>query len=150
MLSGGQDSLPLLMKGGADFNRKNNAGFTPLQHAIRGKAENAIQFLLELGASQNKTIDLNTRNLKGISGLHDASSEGFLKIVEMFISAGTNGALDMEVQDFAGTTALHKAAKEGQLEMARLLLNNGAQLNKIDDTGLTPSHYAVSFSAMRL
>ena len=52
--------IELLLELGADINRQNLSGFTPLHHAVEAEALEAIELLLDRGAD---TTIKNQRNL---------------------------------------------------------------------------------------
>lgn len=134
------------VRAGADPNRSNNYGWTPLRYASeRGKAD-AIRVLLELGAD----IHRGERLANDLTYLHHAAMAGSADAVRVLLAAGS----DPEARDRAGRTAFHCAAQSDRDEGAAtfadtnicrivtLLIEAGANLGAADDYGTTPLHRA--------
>lgn len=70
---------------GADVNRKNDAGQTPLILAARGAHNDMTALLMEHGA------DVNLTDNRQHSALYYAAESGFTEIVEQLLLAGAEG-----------------------------------------------------------
>ena len=82
---------------------------------------------------------LEAENFLDETGLHLASSFGYLDNCRLLISLGVS----VKAKDKSGSTALHLASAAGHIEVCRLLLESGA-LVEVRTGGLTPLHVAVS------
>jgi len=119
----GLDALAdILIKLGADEQARNTAGLTPLEEALQfpqslPQAKIAWKLIRD-GAPKPKTAG-----------------------VQYFWQAGVadNPNLGFE----SGQTALHFAAGRGQTGLLQLLVDQGANVNAIDQPGNTPLHRAV-------
>ena len=80
--------------------------------------------------------DVNAKDDKGRTPLHDAAEGGHKEIAELFIAAGA------DVKNNLGGTPLHEAAASGHKEIVELLVTKGADVNA-NIGGWTPLHLAV-------
>ncbi|MEM8862059.1 MAG: ankyrin repeat domain-containing protein [Chloroflexota bacterium] len=119
-----------LLAAGADVNALDNrVGFNPIMIAtVRGNTE-TFSILLESGADINQ-IDKRKNTL-----LHHAAYENATEIGNMLLS---EGIIDLESRrQQYGFTPLLVAAFEGNVEMVELLLENGSEIEAVDDWGDT-------------
>ncbi|KAJ3587501.1 hypothetical protein NHX12_011098 [Muraenolepis orangiensis] len=94
-----------------------NAGETLLQRAARLGYQDVVLYCLE------KDIrEVNRRDNGGYTALHEASSRGWTRIVQILL---THGA-DVNCSSQDGTRPLHDAVASDQLPIVWLLLNHGA------------------------
>jgi len=108
----------------ADINGTKSKGFFPLGGAaLHGHAQ-AVQYLLDHGASIDMASELNW------TSLYIAVSRKHLDVAEVLLRAGANTGVPAFYSQYgpsrAGFTALHAAALIGDLEMVRLLLTYDA------------------------
>ena len=89
----------------------------------------------------SKSNDGN-QGVAGISSLMDAVNNGDVEGVKFFINAG-DGVINQK--NIGGATALHIAARNGSAEIVNILINNGADVNAIDNEGWTALMRAASF-----
>ena len=69
--------------------------------------------------------------------IHDAAADGSIEAVKEAIAAGADvNAKDKDV--YRGGNPLHSAANQGHKEIFGLLINNGADVNGLDNGGRTP------------
>ncbi|XP_039789662.1 26S proteasome non-ATPase regulatory subunit 10-like isoform X2 [Panicum virgatum] len=103
-----------------DVDILDSAGRTPLVSAIYGKSVDAVKYLLEHGANQDK-LDRN-----GFSPLHVAAGLGCCEIVELLLAKGAY----TDSVTCCGTP-LHIAATEGQDGTMKILLNHNADAGAV-------------------
>lgn len=77
--------------------------------------------------------------------LHACTLRGARKLVKIALRAGVDPNLEMGVPDGlpGRCTPLHLAAHRGDVSIIQLLVQNGALLDKRDDTNCTPLYYAL-------
>jgi len=130
---GYHDITSFLLDHGADANKRDGYGNTPLYWASHENSRKDVKLLVEHGA------DLNAPNLSGVLPLHIAVSQNHVKVVSYLIKHGA--ALNQTT--FDGDTALHRASALGYSEVVTKLLAFGAHRNSKDLEGDTPLHYAI-------
>ncbi|XP_053358778.1 cyclin-dependent kinase inhibitor 2A [Clarias gariepinus] len=101
----------LLLRNGADVNRANRFGRTPVQVMMMG-SESMASLLLSQGANPNMA-DAST----GSTPLHDAAREGFLRTVELLVRAGA----DITILDYSGQTPAQLALQGGHAHIVNYL-----------------------------
>jgi ankyrin repeat protein len=123
----------LLVVTGAEVNRINDLGETPLFLAVEGKHWEVAEWLASSGGNINAT------NKLGQTVLHDwAVEEDSIAIQRV---CGMKA--DPDVQNLIGETPLHIAAAKGNIIAARALLEYcGADINSRDNHGLSPAGLA--------
>lgn len=150
----------ILVEGGADPNRKDGSGETPLGRAVLNGDARLVESLLGVGASVNSPLadgqsplwfavstgnvtvvsalleggaDPNHQNAGGRTVLHEAATNpnGATAAVLLKANAGVNS------RAHDGTTPLMVAASDGYVAPARLLMENGADLNIRNSSGMT-------------
>uniref|UniRef100_A0A6I8NU11 Notch receptor 4 n=1 Tax=Ornithorhynchus anatinus TaxID=9258 RepID=A0A6I8NU11_ORNAN len=149
-----------LLEAGADPNRPDRAGRTPLHAAVAADAREVCQILLrnretavdprmEDGTTPlmlaarlavedlveeliQAQADVGARDNRGKTALHWAAAVNNSLAARALIQAGA----DKNAQDSRDQTPLFLAAREGALEAARLLLGAGAARGLRDQTGL--------------
>ena len=112
-----------LLSLGADPNKPNANGLTPLGAALSGNHIESFQTLIEGGADVNQPI-------MGKPLLFYAADEGKTAFVKALIQAGA----DIKYTDASGNTALHYAATP---EIRQLLLNARTDKNAQPKSGRT-------------
>ena len=145
-------ALKLLLRYGALVDLPNASGITPLMAAAgvgvspntsRAKKKTeatsieAARLLIEAGADVNK-VTHDPRRIRTDPKVREAMF-GF--IFQM--------AFDYAYLPPSGRTALHGAAQKGWNEMVRFLVENGADLQAADATGLTPRDMAMGTTSSR-
>ena len=123
---GDTESAQLLIDGGAEINRMDRNGYTPLHYAALHGNKDVALLLIKHGADINKINDWN-----GMTPLISALTYGHTQLAHLFIDLGAE-------------TSLHHAATKGQKNYIRLLLSIGADPNLPDKDGYmgTPLIYA--------
>ena len=112
-----------LIELGADVDKADDYGWTPLHAACEKVNFRMIKILVDHGANIN-----NASSKDGWTPLRSAVQTCLLFIVKSTIS-GQDDAKEMTVY-------------ERHLEIIKYLINHGADMNKGDDVGTTPLHAA--------
>ncbi|KAL9595276.1 MAG: hypothetical protein Q9179_005045 [Wetmoreana sp. 5 TL-2023] len=116
--------LEILLKYGADVNRRYYDTDTPLQMAIKEEDLECAYRLIEAGACIN---DSASKGKGGRTALQAASSVGDVDMVEQLLLRGADVNAPAAVVD--GVTALQAAAIRGYLRIAQILLEHGADID---------------------
>jgi ankyrin repeat protein len=119
-----------LIQAGADVNKANNIGETPLWIA---SDKIHVQIVERLLAAPG--IDVNKANADGYTPLHMASFSGELDIFERLLAAP---GIDVNKAANDGTTSLHVAILEKNDSIEHLLAAPGIDVNKAKNNGNTP------------
>ncbi len=113
--------VKLLIEKGADPNKQNKSGTTPLMAAaIKGYTKIAEKLI------EAKNINLDIQSKFKNTALMWAANHGKSEIVEMLIKAGA----DLNIKNSAGNTALSLAEKSGHTEIASMLKEAIKEQNK--------------------
>jgi ankyrin repeat protein len=124
---GNKESVTKLLDKGIDVNCRDIEGNTPLIIATRVKNIDLVEILLEKGAN------FNLANNDKLSAMWYAIGQGSLDIVKIFHSYGE--ALN---QNINGLSYFYLALHRGHFDIADYLIENGANINKQEETGLSP------------
>jgi len=155
-ISGHKDVVELLLTKGADANRKDEGGRTPLEYVMDDTIQNhnndvsLMKLLLSAGA------DVNIKDQQGRTPLHQAVLNNHKEIVELLLAHDA----DMNIKDQRGwtpldyarlgkfkdiielfsvkVTSLHGALQLGDLARVKALLEQGVDVNAKDENGRTP------------
>ena len=162
----------LLIDGGSDLEEQNEWGRTPLHEAVARKNTGLCKLLLDRGADVNaeSAEDFSslrpsydgqvTRIDKRVTPLHLAASGGSTELCRLLVErrARTSawnawGRTPLQEALLAGHTELspvlhrdaplHDAVAEGNTELCTRLLDQGADVNAVNDDLTTPLHLAV-------
>jgi uncharacterized protein len=145
------DAIRVLLKRGADVNKTNQRGQTPLMFAVAEKNAAAAQFLLENGADPNahtkplppaSRLDLifsAPAPPGGMTALLFAARQNDLESVKVLLKAKA----DINGTAADGTTPLLIAIVNEHRTLAKYLVDQGANLNLSDDKGRTPLYAAI-------
>ena len=118
----------LLVEQGADKDKGDSNGKTPLFWASDHGHFEMTQCLVEQGATLDKA------NNNGWTPLFIAAAAGHLEVSRFLLEQGA----DRDKADNCGFTPLHIAAVCGHLEITMLLMSYGADLNMRTDRGQLP------------
>ncbi|KAF5010229.1 hypothetical protein FDECE_3588 [Fusarium decemcellulare] len=134
--------LKQLIEAGADINRRDWKGNTPLIVAASLGGVEMVQLLLEYGECRRQ---INQRDDNGSTALHEAMKEASPECVRMLLEAGASA----EKQDESKQVPLHALARgkpdqQAAREIICLLQNRHAHLDARDEAGHTPAFKAVS------
>lgn len=158
-LKGKLEIVKLLLKHGADPNRKNRELRTPLDmvldkfvldendqeiadllrgdEAILDAAKKGeLSRLMKLVTKEN--VDCRDCNGRNSTPLHLASGYNNFQVAEFLLEMGAN----VNSIDKGGLIPLHNASSYGHLDLAALLIKHGANVNAPDRWGFTPLHEA--------
>lgn len=113
-LGGSLNAVKLLLKNGADINKKDDNGETCLPSAIYSSNKELVSFLIKNG------IDINHQNKEGMCALHSASIQDKYDIVELLLK---NGA-DVTLRNRKNKTPLDVARSQ---RVKDLLIQYGAK-----------------------
>ena len=128
---GWPQGVRMLLARGADPDRGDNMGYTPLLYVVQSKPRDSsgiVDLLIQNGADVNRCAET------GQSPLRNAVQMGRGDLVQRFIRAGA----DVNAANDRGTTALHIAAVVDRPEMIALLLSAGADPEIMDAHGDRP------------
>jgi uncharacterized protein len=149
--TGKLDAIRVLLKHGADVNKTNQRGQTPLMFAVAEKNAPAAQLLIENGADANahtkplppaSRLDLifsAPAPPGGMTALLFAARQNDLESVKVLL----NGKADINGTAADGTTPLLIAVVNEHRTLAKYLLDQGANANLSDDKGRTPLYAAI-------
>src|SRR5215467_3795037 len=118
--SGDRKAALAMIAAGADVNKAQPDGTTPLHWAAYRVDRELVQTLLKKGARADVT------NRYGASPLAEAARVANVDLVGMLLEAGAHA--DATNED--GQTALMLAARTGNVAVAELLVNHGADVNR--------------------
>jgi|GEM_PF-3311205 len=121
-----------LIKKGADINKTDFSGRTPLHEAIRYGNSHLATLLIHKGAV------ITTRDSMGTTPLHEAGRNGMKNVAKMLIARGA----DINAGDKSGWTPLHEAAGKKNHKLIKILLENNADANAVNEDGNLPLHLA--------
>ncbi|MEM9590458.1 MAG: quinoprotein dehydrogenase-associated putative ABC transporter substrate-binding protein [Pseudomonadota bacterium] len=129
LLSGDADRIKFLVSKGADVNKSDLQGWTPLTAAARQRRNETIDVLIELGADPNKA-DSN-----GQTPLASALMRDHVPSIATLVKQGA----DTEVPGQDNFRPLALALAEQKYEAAKALMNGGADVSVASGTqNLTP------------
>lgn len=130
-----REVLEQLVGEGADINKLNHSGGSPLRIACLKEKTDLMECLLDLGA------DINQRGpFDGITALMVACCTTNTRAVEILLNKGA----DMSTTNNYGLTALALACHYGHLEIAKALILKGAAVDTRDKEGHTPLYTAAA------
>jgi ankyrin repeat protein len=118
--SGDRNAALAMIASGADVNKAQPDGTTPLHWAAYRVDRELVQTLLKKGAKAD------VANRYGASPLAEAARVANVDLVGMLLEAGANANGSNE----DGQTALMLAARTGNVAVAELLVKHGADVNR--------------------
>jgi ankyrin repeat protein len=121
--SGDRRAALAMIDQGADVNRAQPDGTTPLHWAAYRVDQELVQRLLKKGAKANVV------NHYGASPLAEAARVANLTLVGMLLEAGA----DANIANEDGQTVLMLAARTGDVAVAELLVKHGADVNRREE-----------------
>ncbi|AGF78238.1 ankyrin repeat-containing protein [Desulfocapsa sulfexigens DSM 10523] len=141
------DLVKFLIKNGADIDKGDQQGITPLVHTLRKTFEDTLGLTRKVAEKNTKDCfdladfllnngaNINAQNNKGDSPLFDATASGSLAVMEYLITKGA----DVNLTNNKGQTPVIIAVSRKKIEKVRTLIKSGiADLNKKDLRGQSP------------
>ena len=122
---GNMDIVKLLIKYGADYQKKNNSGLNVMHMAAQGDRPNILIYFKD-----KYNMDINQKDFNGSTPLHWACHLGSEKAVT-FILSWTD---DIDIQDTKGKTALYLAVQATRVKIIQKLIRKGADTYIRDNT----------------
>lgn len=131
------DTIRILLSKGANINKQDNDGLSPLQHACQNGYTDIVKLFLSIN-----DIDVNLKHKFDMTAIHWAAQKGFDEIVQMLINTGK---ININDRDDENWTPLHWAVQNGHDDVLNTLLNtNRIQVNVQQKDEMTPLHFAAS------
>ncbi|XP_078689136.1 uncharacterized protein LOC144920681 [Branchiostoma floridae x Branchiostoma belcheri] len=109
-----------LLEAGAEVDKTDKDGHTPLLLAANEGHGDVVQKLLKAGANVNRAKQ------DGVTPLIIAACKGHVEVVQQLLKAGA----EVNRADVNGFTPLFTAAQEGHVEVVQQLLKAGADVDK--------------------
>jgi uncharacterized protein len=131
-------TAPILARHHGFPDRSLGAGATPLMRAARGNDVDAIQVLLDAGASAKARQDDGTGVLHAMAGGRPASNDKDAAALTDALDRLLRAGAEIEAAGADGQTPVHRAARGGNAKLIELLLERGARLDAKDKEGRTP------------
>lgn len=139
---GSRKMLLLLHDLGAELFVKEDGNEMFLMYAAAYRSLNCFRYL-------HKTIgmDINMRNGDGYGALFCASRFGRIDILKYFKELGVNFKQSKLLN---GQTLLHMAMEDQTTKSAKYLIENGLDVNAMDENGLTPIFLAIKERSLKM
>lgn len=119
-----------------DINHKDKNGDTSLLKCVKEGRYNSAEWLIKNGA------DINLKDNNGKNILEIAVEKNNLPIVKGLLDLGK---IDVNQKDITGRSLLQNVVVWGNHQMAKLLLNNGADINSVDNYGRIVLYDALAY-----
>ena len=131
------DTVNILVKRGADVNKVDVFGWTPIYNAVRQDQREIVRFLLE----PRLNVDVNKADKIGITPINFAVLNDNIEIVRLLLERED---IDIYAPDHNGMAPIDNAVKFNRPEIERLLRGTrlNAGINRADNDGQTPIHIA--------
>jgi len=131
---GNDEVVDLLLNAKADLGARTALGWTVLHRAVYNRHTSFVRKLLEA------QVDVNVQDEEGWSALHIAISERYAEIAQVLVAHHANHSSQLKESRW---TPLHLAAQQGMVDVVQWLVNAGASLTQLTDSGMTPLQIAV-------
>lgn len=146
------DTTELLIKRGAKVDNTDINGASSLHYAVYNRHYKVVEVLLKYGASTALGDCFNRTPIIYAAATGDAKLTSMLLEYGVDVNWRSRVSFEKKNLDFliryfslkkkAQRTALHLAASRGNVLICRLLIKKNADLNAVDEEGLTPLHCA--------
>jgi len=138
--NGHTEIVRLLLEAGANLNKTDIAGQTPLDAA---RQEDILKLLKKSKVKKRSKILSFCKKLLGITlwqkkAFWNAVINGENDTIKKLIAAGVN----VNIKDFSGRTALHIAVQNSYIDAVKILLKAKAYVSERDSKGETAFHIA--------
>ncbi|MEI6519773.1 MAG: ankyrin repeat domain-containing protein [bacterium] len=130
--NGKTEVMPLLIKAGADLNIPTTmklGGSTPLMAAVNNNNIEMVKII-----ANAKGVDLNCKNVSGLTPLHWAAYKDYTKVIEILIAAKAK----IDPIDNNNATPLFQAVSENHLDAVKLLVLAKTEVNFKAKNNVTP------------
>jgi len=121
-----------LIEKGAEVNKKDKDGATPLAHAALNGYYRIAELLIANGA------DVDARDNQNASPLFYAAAKGYAAAAKILIENGANVNLLCGGGVETSARPLHMAAGSGNVQLVKMLIVEGADVNGRAQNGWTP------------
>ncbi|ESP05113.1 hypothetical protein LOTGIDRAFT_101181, partial [Lottia gigantea] len=142
-------SADFLIQNGADVNKIDFKGESPLHRACSNVSIEVIKLLLNHGCcvnSQTKDQKLSPLMMSIPSSYElDVRGKPLTKMIDIVKLLLTKNC-DLNLKDKNGRTALHHAVDSNEFHSACLFMEHGCGLDIPDNEGLTPFHLAITLT----
>ena len=125
------ENIGILFNHGASAECYNKQNELPHQSAASKGYSDACALLLSKG------LNINHRNLEGLTALHLACRGGHLSCVTFLLNNGAKFS-----RTYHGETELMFAAKSQSIDLAKLLIDSGADVNLCNTKKQSALHYS--------
>ena len=98
-------------------------------------------------------INLNDKNIDGLTAFHLACKAGNSRIAELLVTSSYEHNIELNSKDIVGYTAFHMACQYGQVEVAQVIIKNSQikiDLNDKNIEGQTAFHLACKAGNLRV
>lgn len=129
------DIAERLVKLGADLVTYNNAGLIPLHVAVCANHTQIVRMMLEYCRSMSDTFEQIQQQQQ------QQQQQGQVTPSSQLIVAEQYNIIDVKADCVVGDTSLIMAVKNNSIEMLQLLIEFKANVNAVDNDGLSPLHY---------
>jgi uncharacterized protein len=127
----------LISKDKKDINKKEDLGYSPLAMSVARGYIDVVKILLENGA------DVNSQDDKGNTPLHYVGDNNYFEIAELLLKHGANISLLDNYDNEPLTRAVFNVkGDDDKLPLVKLLLDNGANPNNKNKSGISPLDFA--------